>query len=171
MDDLAVELGMSKKTFYALFASKVALVEAVMFDKGSSIEADLERLSLAPDKPFPVIMREVLACLQSHMAEVQPAFLRDLRRDAPEVFAKVETRRAAIITRCFTRLFNKGKKAGMIHADVQVKLVIEILLAATHAIINPQRMEELKLTPKSGFAAILKVILGGAMTDEGKALL
>ena len=33
MDDIAEELGMSKKTLYAHFPSKTALVEAVLLDK------------------------------------------------------------------------------------------------------------------------------------------
>ncbi len=45
MDDLAQELGMSKKTLYACFPSKIALVEAVLLDKIGRIDADLERIA------------------------------------------------------------------------------------------------------------------------------
>src|ERR1700740_2673669 len=42
MDDLAAELGMSKKTLYASFASKTDLLRAVLLDKFRSIEVDLD---------------------------------------------------------------------------------------------------------------------------------
>src|ERR1700729_647044 len=45
MDDLAAELAMSKKTFYAHFPSKMALLQAVMCDKMNTVEADLERVT------------------------------------------------------------------------------------------------------------------------------
>src|ERR1700741_1877015 len=43
MDDLSSELGMSKKTLYAHFRSKTALVEAVILDKATGLEAELGR--------------------------------------------------------------------------------------------------------------------------------
>ncbi|OYW78247.1 MAG: hypothetical protein B7Z37_00120 [Verrucomicrobia bacterium 12-59-8] len=171
MDDLAVELGMSKKTFYAHFKSKVALVEAVMQDKMTEVESDLERLLGGEPALFQDALHGLLACLQKHTGEIQPVFLRDIRRDAPELFAVVESRRAVIIERCFMRLLTSGGKAGMIRADVSAKLVIELLLAAMHGIMNPKKLEELKLTPKAGFSAILNVILGGVMTAKGRATL
>src|SRR5690349_12620790 len=48
MDDLAADLGMSKKTLYAAFASKETLLEAVLNDKFTSVEADLARLAERP---------------------------------------------------------------------------------------------------------------------------
>src|ERR671925_2218500 len=44
MDDLAEELGMSKKTLYASFPSKLDLLQAVLVDKFRSVEADLDRV-------------------------------------------------------------------------------------------------------------------------------
>lgn len=169
MDDLAAELGMSKKTFYAHFDSKVALVEAVMLDKIGAVEADLERITTQKGAGFSDALHDLLSCLQRHTGEIQPAFLRDIRRDAPGLFAVVETRRAAVIQRCFTRLLSAGRKAGMIRDDVPARLIIEMLLAATHAIMNPHKLDELKLTPKTGYAAIIDVILRGAMTTKGRA--
>ena len=40
MDDLAAELGMSKKTLYAHFPSKKALLEAIVADKFRSVNED-----------------------------------------------------------------------------------------------------------------------------------
>ena len=45
MDDLAAELGMSKKTLYLAFPSKTALIEAVLKDKFREVEADLGQLA------------------------------------------------------------------------------------------------------------------------------
>ena len=44
--------------------------------------------------------------------------------------------------------------------------MIEILLGATEAIMNPPKMAELGLTPKSGFLAILTVVLEGVLTEK-----
>ncbi|MGZ5141626.1 MAG: TetR/AcrR family transcriptional regulator, partial [Burkholderiales bacterium] len=51
MDDLARELGMSKKTLYGSFPSKKHLVQAAILDKFS--ELDLERITSRPSSSFP----------------------------------------------------------------------------------------------------------------------
>ena len=48
------------------------------------------------------------------------------------------------------------------------KLMIEILLAAVQAIVNPAKVEELDLTPKTGFASVVKVVLEGVITRKGR---
>jgi hypothetical protein len=47
-------------------------------------------------------------------------------------------------------------------------LAIEILLGAVQAVMNPPKMEELGLTPKSGFSAIIRVVLEGLMTEKAR---
>ncbi len=168
MDDLAAELGMSKKTFYAHFPGKASLVEAVLQDKLSSVEADLERITRRRNAPFMESLQELLASIQEHTGEIQPAFLRDIRRDVPELFTLVEQRRAAIIERCFTRLLKGGCQEGRVRRDVPLPLLIDILLAATQAIMNPRKLAELKLTPQRAYTAVLDVILRGMMTAEGR---
>ena len=46
--------------------------------------------------------------------------------------------------------------------------MIEILLGATEAIMNPPKMAELGLTPKTGFLAIIAVVLEGLLTEKGR---
>src|SRR5918992_4599534 len=45
MDDLAGELGMSKKTLYASFPTKTDLLRAVLLDKFHRVEVDLQRIA------------------------------------------------------------------------------------------------------------------------------
>src|SRR5688572_25199958 len=168
MDDLAEELGMSKKTLYAHFPSKIALVEAVLHAKFAEVEAEFASLDSTPAVDFPSLLRAMLTCMQRQAAEIQPAFLRDIRSEAPELFRLVEERRSGLIQRHFGRLFREGRRTGMIRKDVPPWLIIEIMLAATREIVNPQRILELDLTPKSAFVAIITILLEGAMTEEGR---
>lgn len=168
MDDLAAELGMSKKTFYAHFDSKLSLVEAVLDHKVSQVEADLERIMAQTALPFRDALKQLLACLQQHTGEIHPSFIRDVRRDAIELFNIVEQRRSALIQRVFSKLFVDGRKSGMVRDDVPVKMIIEVLLAATSAIMNPAKLDDLKLTPRQGYSAILEIVLGGVLTNKGR---
>src|SRR3954470_18001208 len=65
MDDLAKEMGISKKTFYAHFENKQELVKAVMLDKLHEASADLDRLTdRAQD--FPAMIHDLLVRVQFH---------------------------------------------------------------------------------------------------------
>src|SRR5256714_892446 len=168
MDDLAEELGISKKTLYAHFPGKLDLLEAVLADKLAGVEATLKEVTRAHPHDFPAALQDLLAGTHRELDEIKPPFVRDMRQKAPEVFKVVERRRAALIERYFGKFFAEGQRVGMVRKDVPVKLIIEILLAMVQSIMNPPKMEELGMMPKEGFAGILKIVLEGALTAKGR---
>src|SRR6201997_3819790 len=168
MDDLALELGISKKTLYAHFPGKFDLLEAVLANKLTSVEATLKEVTRAHPDDFPATLRELLASTQQELDEIKPPFVRDMRQKAPQVFKVVERRRAALIQRYFGKLFVEGQRTGMVRKDIPATLIIEILLAMVQSIMNPAKMEELGMMPKDGFAGILKIVLEGALTAKGR---
>ena len=168
MDDLAEELGVSKKTLYAHFPGKFDLLEAVLAAKLAAVEATLKQVTRSHPLDFPATLRELLASTHRELDEIKPPFVRDMRQKAPDVFKVVERRRAAIIQRYFGKFFIEGQRAGMVRKDVPANLIIEILLAMVQSIMNPPKMEELGMMPKEGFSGILKIILEGALTSKGR---
>jgi AcrR family transcriptional regulator len=168
MDDLAEELGISKKTLYAHFPGKIDLLEAVLADKFTGVESKLKEVTRAHPHDFSATLHELLANTQRELDEIKPPFVRDMRQKAPHVFKVVERRRAALIERYFGKLFIEGQRAGMVRRDVPVKLIIEILLAIVQSILTLAKMEELGMMPKEGFAGILKIVLEGALTAKGR---
>ena len=171
MDDLADELGMSKKTLYVYFPSKVALVEAVVLDKLREVEKDLDRIFDDSSSSSVWALHQLLALTQRHLEEIRPPFVRDIRREAPKMFELVETRRREMIQRHFGKLIDEGREAGILRKDIPSVLVIEMLLASIQAIINPEKLTELGLSPKNGFSAITTVILEGVLTETGRSKL
>jgi hypothetical protein len=47
--------------------------------------------------------------------------------------------------------------------------MIEILVGATDALVNPQKLSQLNLSAKTGLTAIVTIFLEGVMTDEGRS--
>ena len=168
MDDLAEELGVSKKTLYAHFPGKLDLLEAVLADKFAGVEATLMQATRAHAHDFPATLHELLAGTQRELGEIKPPFVRDMRQKAPHVFKVVEHRRAALIERYFGKLFVEGQRAGMVRKDVPATLIIEVLLAIVQATMNPPKMEELGMLPKEGFSGIIRIVLEGALTPKGR---
>lgn len=166
MDDLAAELGMSKKTFYVHFRNKDALLEGVLRDKFAEVDRDLGEAIVDCDRDFFGALQQLLVCMQGHVEELQPPFIRDMRRTAPKVFERIQARRQDIIERHFTKLLSAGQKHGLIRKDIPLRIAIEILLGATRAIVNPAKVTELNLTPPMAFRSILTVFLEGMITGK-----
>ncbi|HTY25714.1 MAG TPA: TetR/AcrR family transcriptional regulator [Desulfomonilaceae bacterium] len=171
MDDIAKELGMSKKTLYAHFPSKAALLEAVFLNKFHEVEGELEQITSECSSDFLASMRQLLACVQRHMEELQPPFMRDMRRWGMQIFELVESRRKDLIHHYFGKLLVEGRRAGIIRKDVPTKIVIEVLFGAIQAIMNPGKLAELGIAPKTGFSAINEVVFKGVMTEKGRSKL
>ena len=169
MDDLAAELGMSKKTLYASFPSKLDLLRAVLLDKFSSVEADLERVMSSASTDVRTILHQLLTVMQRHTEEIQPPFVRDIRRETPAMFQLVQSRRRELILRYFGQLFEDGRRAGIIRKDISAQLMIEMLIGVTEAIMNPPKMTELGLSPSTGYMSIMTVIFEGLLTDKGRS--
>src|SRR5262249_55753332 len=117
---------------------------------------------------FAACLHRLLACLQRHAEEIRPPFVRDVQRDAPDLFKLVQARRREVIQRYFSKLLREGRREGLIRKDTPVELLIEILLGAVEAVVNPPRLAEFELSPKDGLTAVLSVILEGALTPEGR---
>lgn len=169
MDDLAKGLGMSKKTLYSHFPSKAALVAAVLMDKSREVGEDLERITSDSSSDFFARLHQLLAKMREHLDEIQPPFLRDMQREGPDLFRAVEARRRDLIHHYFGKLVEEGRNSGIIRNDIPTRLIVEILFAAVHGIMNPVQMMELELTPSTGFSAIISVIFEGVITEKGRA--
>lgn len=163
MDDLAAELGMSKKTLYAHFASKAALLEAVLDDKIQQAERDFSQMAEKATADFQSGLEHLLSCLRRHSEELQPAFTRDMAREEPALFGRVQVRRRAMIQKYFGRLLEEGQRCGRIRADISAELAIEILISTTDAVANPQRLAQLGLPAGQCLSAIVTIFLEGML--------
>jgi hypothetical protein len=144
------------------------LLRAVLLDKFRRVEADLQRIAAGFSDDMFDSLHQLLACLQRHTEEIQPPFVRDIRREAPQMFELVQTRRRQIIQTYFGSLLDECRKAGIVRKDISTRLIIEILLGATEAIMNPVRIAELGLTPTAGYSTIINVVFEGVLTDKGR---
>jgi TetR/AcrR family transcriptional regulator, cholesterol catabolism regulator len=169
MDELAHELGMSKKTLYVSFPGKLDLVRAVIANKAADIGADLERITSDKASDFQTRLSRMLECFQKHIGEIQPAFVRDVRREAPEVFQMIERVRRDLLQRYFGRLLEQGRKAGLVRKDIPVPVIIEVLLGAVESVVNPQKVEALGITPKTALLTVLSVVLEGVLVRKGSS--
>src|SRR6476660_7102709 len=140
MDDLAAEIGMSKKTLYAHFPSKSALIKSVLTQKLDEADAELESVVSENSGDFVGALHQLTALLQKHTEEAQPVFVRDLSREEPALADYLISRRRIIVEKTFVKLLACGRDAGHIRDDIPIEFLIEVLLAILETIAVPKRL-------------------------------
>ncbi len=169
MDELAADLGMSKRTLYAHFPSKQALVQSLIADKFRRVEADLDQCAVS--HPGTAGITALLMCIRRHTEEIQPVFLQDVNKEFPEAFDEVMARRRGLIQKRFGGILKQGQRVGTIRSDIPVHLLLEILLGAVDAVANPGKLTELNLPLETAISRIIDVFLKGVTTNKGRASL
>jgi len=135
MDDIAEELAMSKKTIYAHFENKEALVEATslyIFEQISAIIAKIESNQLNPIEETFRIKEIVSRYLKGD--KTSPEY--QLKKYYPAIYAKLDIRKKEIINSCFKDNLKRGIADGCFRKDINVDLVAKFYYICITAIKN-----------------------------------
>jgi AcrR family transcriptional regulator len=168
MDELAAELGMSKKTLYVHFASKESLVRAVIVDLAAEIRNTADALLANRQLNFAEKLRGFAEGMAERMTRMNPLLLRDLQRFAPEIFQLVTELREKNIPYIFGRFIEEGQLAGLVRTDVRTDFAVAFFLSAMNGMIQPAAMDRLGLAPRDIVPRAIELFFGGLLTPAGR---
>ena len=168
MDETAEALGMSKKTLYRYFPSKEDLLQettaAHMEECGAELKKICNRDDLSPLERLKLTMTYITGVF-SKMSE---PMVHDLRRNAPEIWRKVEEERQKNIETDFGALIKEGRHKGQFRKDVDESLFILIYSTVVREILNPEVLSGLPCKPSQVYDTICKVLFEGLLTDKAR---
>lgn len=168
MDELAAELGMSKKTLYVHFTSKEALMRAVIADLSREIRASADELFANRRLNFAEKLRGFAEGMVARLTQTNPRLLRDLQRFAPDLYRQVAEMREKNIPYVFGRFIEEGQLAGMVRPDVDTAFAVQFFLQAMHGLTQPATMERLGLTLRDIAPRAIGLFFGGLLTPAGR---
>lgn len=171
MDDLAAEMGMSKKSLYVHFENKRGLLEAVISRKLGDLEAVMDAVPSGKPEQFGATLHRLLTCLRQQAEEISPAFARDLSREEPALFERIKTKRREVIERTFSRILQVGQKAKLIRRDIPGDILVEMLVGLADAVAVPEKVAARGMAPGEMLTFVLKVFLEGVKTRKESSTL
>lgn len=122
MDDVARELGISKKTLYKYVSDKNELVEKTISyraqQRGKIFEDILKKNLNAIEE-----LLEINLALQEMMKEYNSSYDYDLKKYFPGLHKKINSTRLARMFETIGNNLRKGKKEGLYRQDVNVDLI------------------------------------------------
>ncbi|HLV00415.1 MAG TPA: helix-turn-helix domain-containing protein [Acidobacteriota bacterium] len=168
MDDIARELGMSKRTLYHHFSSKEELLLKAVEQKLYQVGSGLDEIIGRQDLSFIEKMPAVLEFLSLNLPRPSKAFVRDVNRFVPHIWTTVDSRRVEIIRRCFSRLLSEGIQEGSVRNDVQPELLIMVLLTLVQHLVTPETLSRLPVTLNQLFEQVIDLFFRGVLSEEGR---
>jgi AcrR family transcriptional regulator len=168
MNEIAEDLGMSKKTLYHYFPSKEELLLAVMnrlhAETGSRIDAVVDDKNLSFAQKF----RSILSTISAFHARMSPHFLADLQRHAPEAGRCSKEFRNERMRGVIGKLLDEGIREGIIRQDINQHLIGLMYVGAVQMLLDPERLSELSMTVTQVHQEVSKTMFGGILTDGAK---
>ena len=162
MDDLARELGMSKKTIYRHFPDKHSLITAVLDQQFGAIERALAAVAEdTEDKPLDERIQRFLIAAGSKLGQIGAAQLATGRGGDAALRRHVEQRIDTVVYRRLDELFQDGHRRGLLSAPPE--LLGEITRGAVERLLNSQLPSELNYTAADLLRATVDTVLYGAI--------
>ncbi len=137
LDDIARELGMSKKTIYTFFENKGLLVYSIVQEDIREKQATVLSITREGHDPITemlIIAREVAASLQTFSVNI----VSDLMKFYPESWQLVEQHKQGFVYNILLDNHKRGKAAGLYRDNLQEEITTRMFIGFTDSILNPQ---------------------------------
>lgn len=163
MDDLAKELGISKKTLYKEFENKADLVRfCVEYD----LKCDEEAIRTISEKTENAIEELLLiaAHIHSELQQFHPSIMQDLMKFYPESWSLIESHRDIFAKNNIANNLKKGIRQGLYRKDINVEVVTMLQL---HLSFFPLQFDGKLHQPSDIYLEILRYNLYAIATPKG----
>ncbi len=170
MDDIAAQLGMSKKTLYQYYADKDELVTGVFTaimeeNKGGCLkerdvsENALHEVSLSFER------------VQDMFANMNPAVLFDMEKYHPACFKKFRDFKNGFLYQMIKSNIERGIAEGLYREDIDIDIVARYRIHSIMLAFNPEVFPANRTNLVHIEQELLEVFLNGIATPKGQKLI
>ncbi len=135
MDDIARELGISKKTLYQHFDNKDSLVEEAIRRHIDREREAMNRICEIAENALDEI-RNMGAFITSTIEDVSASTLYDLQKYYRKSWELLMTRQDEHVLSCIMKNIERGIGEGLYRSDLQAEIVAKIYAKATYMIVD-----------------------------------
>ncbi|MBA4300125.1 transcriptional regulator, TetR family [Algoriphagus alkaliphilus] len=176
MDDIAQELGMSKKTLYKYYPGKLELLSASFEVLKTKMTAKVEAILDNRYISFPLKLKSTLTVIAAHLAPINPELFEDLRDHAPEIWEELTAYINESAYLRFAKLIEQGVSQGLVNPRINVNLIVLLYAAAVQSLLDPKFYSQfpdsmqkgMKIPPSDIYDQAISIIYNGILTDEAR---
>ena len=166
MDEIAKQLGMSKKTIYLYVANKSDLIQKVMQAHLDRETAFIKEVQKTSQNALEENLR-MITFMSGELQEFKSVTFFELQKYYPESYALFNEHREKVALKHILNNLKAGIKEGLYRKDIDAEIVSRIFVSALDILIDQQRFP----TKKYNFFVLYKEFvnyhLGGILTPKG----
>jgi AcrR family transcriptional regulator len=170
MDEIASQLGISKKTIYQFFTDKDDMVSAV-------IEQEIQRNEMecgyfrdaAADAVHQIFL--ALESLEEMLKYTNPLMLYDLEKHHPASFQKLREYKYRFLYEVIVDNLQWGINTGLYRADIDKDIVAKARIEAAFLVFNPDVFPHSRYRISEVNFELAMLFLHGIATEKGKQLI
>jgi AcrR family transcriptional regulator len=168
MDDVASELGMSKKTIYKFFPSKEDLVMAIAKHFMNRIKSKILP-ALNSDRNAIEKLGELIKILAGASEKISTKRMEEMKKHFPGIWNEIDRFRTKMMFENITKVINQGKNEGLF-IDYPTSIIMTMLVACIRSVVNPDFILNNNFSIIEGARTAFRIIIGGIVTDKGKKI-
>lgn len=165
MDDIAAELGISKKTIYQHFEDKNALVEECSRHFLLKEKCREEQIENQVNDPIEEIIMST-KMMREMLGIINPVAFHDLQKYYPKAWAHYLNHKGSILEKMKSNLM-KGMEQGLYREDLDVEILCKLRIESVDMAFNPDIFPEKKFRLLDVQLAFIDHFIRGIVTEKG----
>ncbi|MBS1576269.1 MAG: TetR/AcrR family transcriptional regulator [Bacteroidetes bacterium] len=170
MDEIASQLGISKKTIYHFFTDKDALVDAVINIELNESMNDCYDYREKSENPVHEIFIAIDMALEM-LKVMNPTLLFDLQKYHPAAFKKISDHKNKFLYKMVRENLEKGMEEGYYRPEINTDIMARYRIAAIFLSFNPELLPPGKHSAADVIKETSMNFLHGLVTAKGLKLI
>jgi len=170
MDEIAGQVGISKKTLYQFFEDKDALVEAVMQGEMAYMQRECSRQIVEAENAIDEMFRD-MDSMEVVIDSLNPQIIYDLEKFYPKTFEKFRKHKHTFLLEVIKKNLMRGLQESVYRNDIDIDIIARFRLESAFIIFNHDLFPYGKYNLLKVSNEIYYLYLHGLATSKGKKLI
>jgi AcrR family transcriptional regulator len=170
MDEIATQLGMSKKTIYQYFSDKDELVDAVIANVINYSKEVCERDQREAENAIDEIFR-AMDMMKDIFRNMNPGLMFDLERYHPRTYKRFLEHKNKYLYHTIVTNLERGIKEELYRPEIRVDVIAKFRLEAVMILFNQEIFKDTRTTLGELHHEVLEHFLFGAASLKGYKLI
>ncbi|MBE9510254.1 MAG: TetR/AcrR family transcriptional regulator [Bacteroidetes bacterium] len=166
MDDVAREMGISKKTLYQEVKNKTKLVEKVIdfeIEKRTREFKELDKNELNAIEELFEVNRQINYLLEKH----NPSMHYDLRKYYPDIFKRLHESKQNRMLKSLIKNLEKGKREGLYRKEINNEIIAKMHVARVDKVMENSYVSIRDYTSGKFFSELFIYHIRGIANSKG----
>jgi AcrR family transcriptional regulator len=170
MDDIALSLGVSKKTLYRWFENKDQLVMSMLQEHLGKMEADCCSFSCEAKNAIEELF-QIMQMIRQQLANMHPSVFYDLQKYHQPAWQIWTTHKNKFIMQQITQNLQAGMEQGLYRTDFDLEIIARLRLAQIEDVFNPEIFPPEKFDLQKVQLATIEHFMRGIASLKGHKLI